>query len=210
MSPTPRGSSALSGASAPGVSILQTLESDPQTGVVTETTRVSVDVPAASVAPDAQGHEGGNGLVASDEDVARQIEQAKLLVESLKEDGTLKRLEGETEIVGGTKRALADADVDVDEGAGHEEDEGDENEKPTKRGFFGRVFGKKDQRRQQRERQERARVGQQLVAVVPQSQIQQAGPGVVVEEEVEGRRWVAGFGLALAVGATAAAPYLFG
>lgn len=201
LSPTPRSPLALSGASATGVSIHQTLETDAAAGITTETTRVSVDIPLPA------GGDEGNGLVASDEAVAEQIEQAKKLVKSLKEEGTLKRLSEETPIPssttstsGGVKRAL-EQDDDEDGAIEH-----DTAATRPRRGFFGRMFGggstdKKEKelekRRLQRERDERAVVGQQLMVIER-------------HEEVEGRRWVAGLGLAIAVGATAAAPYLFG
>lgn len=64
---------------------------------------------------------------------------------------------------------------------------------PDSRGFFGKIFKKK-----------RSTVGR--VIKNPGSQV------ALVEktEAVKGRRWVAGLGLAVAVGATAAAPYFFG
>ncbi|KAK4053452.1 hypothetical protein OIV83_001619 [Microbotryomycetes sp. JL201] len=200
-SPTPR-SQALSGASANGVSIMQTLATDPSTGVTTETTEVKVDVPVL----EADANAVSNGLVAPDEVVAEQIAQAKELVESLKKDGTLTQLTESTSIVGGTKRALENDDDE--EGA-----ESAFEQLADNRGFFGKLF-----RRAPAATRRRGRApitAGRTIRQAPATSDQQTQDLLVIEQQpteemVEGRRWVAGFGLALAVGATAAAPYLFG
>ncbi|KAK4058488.1 hypothetical protein OIO90_000650 [Microbotryomycetes sp. JL221] len=209
-SPTPR-SQALSGASANGVSIMQTLATDTDTGIVTETTQVKVDVPVL----EADSNAVSNGLVASDELVAEQIEQAKQLVETLKQDGTLTQLTQATNIVGGTKRALERDDDEADE------DEGDDKRQfVDRRGFFGKIFRRGPSTTTTTTRRASGRRGQAPITAgrqikpVPQTQDEQTAQELLVyeadQEQVEGRRWVAGFGLALAVGATAAAPFFFG
>ncbi|KAM0788485.1 hypothetical protein ACM66B_001618 [Microbotryomycetes sp. NB124-2] len=210
-SPTPR-SQALSGASANGVSILQTLATDPETGVTTETTEVKVDVPVL----EADSHAVSNGLVAPDEVVAEQIAQAKQLVEELKKDGTLTQLTESTSIVGGTKRALEQEDDD-DEDAESAFDKLADN-----RGFFGKLFRRAPSKATSRRRGRAPLTASRTIKAAPASSDKQTQDLLVVEQDllvveqepieeiVEGRRWVAGFGLALAVGATAAAPYLFG
>lgn len=182
--------SALSGASSAGVSILQTLSTDGETGITTETTEVKVDVPVVTPLPST------NGLIATDEEVAAQIEAAQKLVESLKESGTLAELAESTSIEGSKKRAL--------EG---EEDEEALPESGTladvlvdRRGFFGKLFKRAPKARK--------------VPTHAGREIRVAGSQIAVMEQQglapEGRRWMAGVGLAVAVGATAAAPYLFG
>lgn len=59
------------------------------------------------------------------------------------------------------------------------------------RGFFGKIFKRAPKR----------------VEVIAAREVQGA---MVAQEEREGRRWIAGFGIAVAVGATAAVPYLLG
>jgi len=189
---------ALSGASAEGVSILQTLTTAPDTGIVTETTEVKLDVPLDS----------SNGLVASDEQIEAQLAQAKELVQSLKDSHTLSELADESRIASPSspqkKRSLEE----------DEDEQDDEEAVPTSgtladqddkivdnRSFLGKLFRRK-QRRVPVEggRRTRALPSRDVVVAIPMEEQQTA----------EGRRWVAGFGLAVAVGATAAAPYLFG
>ncbi|SCV67886.1 BQ2448_5497 [Microbotryum intermedium] len=186
-SPTPK--SALSGSSANGVSILQTLSTDAKTGVTTETTEVKVDVPVSAAA-----EASSNGLVASDEAVAAQIAQAKQLVEDLKASGTLAKLTQDTTIPSSSAAKRA-----------HEEDEDELPQTGTladalrdDRGFFGKLF----RRRPNGGRRVPVNAGRAIRPAPAQL-------ALVQREEAEGRRWVAGFGLALAVSATAAAPYLF-
>ncbi|GAA5936290.1 uncharacterized protein JCM15063_002771 [Sporobolomyces koalae] len=198
----------LSGASAEGVSILQTLSTAPDTGVVTETTEVKLDVPLDSAL------DTTNGLVASDEQIEAQLNAAKELVQSLKDAKALSELASESHIPSAPasaqkKRAVDDAELD----------DRDEESVPTSgtladlvaednddkivdnRSFFGKLFRKKQRRVPvQAARETRALPSREVVVALP-----------VEEQQVaEGRRWVAGFGLAVAVGATAAAPYLFG
>ncbi|KDE02936.1 hypothetical protein MVLG_06533 [Microbotryum lychnidis-dioicae p1A1 Lamole] len=187
-SPTPK--SALSGSSANGVSILQTLSTDAKTGVTTETTEVKVDVPVSDAA-----EASSNGLVASDEAVAAQIAQAKQLVEDLKASGTLAKLTQDTTIPSSSVAKRT-----------HEEDEDELPQTGTladalrdDRGFFGKLF----RRRPNGGRRVPVNAGREIRPAPAQL-------ALVQREEAEGRRWVAGFGLALAVSATAAAPYLFG
>ncbi|SCZ94068.1 BZ3500_MvSof-1268-A1-R1_Chr6-1g08399 [Microbotryum saponariae] len=184
-SPTPK--SALSGSSANGVSILQTLSTDAKTGVTTETTEVKVDVPVSDAA-----EASSNGLVASDEAVAAQIAQAQQLVKDLKASGTLAKLTQDTTIPSSSVAKRA-----------YEEDEDELPQTGTladalrdDRGFFGKLF----RRRPNGGRRVPVNAGREIRAAPAQL-------ALVQREEAEGRRWVAGFGLALA---TAAAPYLFG
>lgn len=123
--------------------------------------------------------------------VRGEIEQAKELVESLKKKGK----EAVVSAAGGSKkRALEDDEEE------REEDEEDE-QKP---GFFGRLMGRKPRSKGTGRAVARRRSAAKAEQEVGQQVL------LVERQEVEGRRWVAGFGLALAVGATAAAPYLFG
>ncbi|KAL8286441.1 hypothetical protein RQP46_004458 [Phenoliferia psychrophenolica] len=185
--PTPKSpkvgtKAALSGASSTGVSILQTLATDPATGVTTKTAEVKVDVPLSA--------EATNGLIASDEIVNQQIAEAKKLVETLAAAGKLEMADATSP---GTKRAL--------------EVDSDDEELPTQgtladlapadpRGFFGKIFKRAPKR-----------------GPVNAGRIVKGRPsaGAVAVAESKGeRRWIAGVGLAVAVGATAAAPFLFG
>lgn len=189
---SPSAPTALSGASGEGVSILQTLSADAATGITTTTTEVKVDVPilAADIA------DVSNGLIASDDVVAEQIEQAKQLVETLKESGTLANLDDSTTI--SNKRALED-DVEAEQ-AGEDGDD-DENTPVDTRGFFGKMFRRGPTSVRRRDAAAgRKRPNNNAGAVVPTGETQQQ-IAVIEEEQVEGRRWVAGFGLALAVGA---------
>ncbi|GAA6010226.1 hypothetical protein JCM11491_005400 [Sporobolomyces phaffii] len=180
---------ALSGASAEGVSILQTLSTAPDSGVVTESTEVKLDIPLDS----------SNGLVASDEQIAAQLASAKELVQSLKDAKTLSELAEESQIPSPssqTKKRALEEDVQEGDAVAENDDKIVDN-----RSFLGKLFRRKQRRVPvQGGRHTRALPSREVVVALP------------VEEQqlAEGRRWVAGFGLAVAVGATAAAPYLFG
>ncbi|KAM0754551.1 hypothetical protein T439DRAFT_321586 [Meredithblackwellia eburnea MCA 4105] len=179
--PTPK--SALSGASANGVSILQTLSTDAATGITTQTAEVKVDVPVNT--------EVSNGLVASDEAVAEQIEAAKKLVETLKEAGALKDLAESTEPVASASKKRA---LEEDEDDAPLPESGTMADLIDNRGFFGKIFRRAPRR-------------------VPRTagrEIKPVASAIAVAERRGERRWVAGVGLALAVGATAAAPFFFG
>lgn len=77
------------------------------------------------------------------------------------------------------------------------------------RSFFAKLF-----RRNPKKRRTPVQGGRETRALpAPRASASADVPQVVIREEdnlEEGRRWVAGLGLAVAVGATAAAPYLFG
>ncbi|GAA6000313.1 hypothetical protein JCM10207_007954 [Rhodosporidiobolus poonsookiae] len=185
-SPLAGKSQALSGATGPGVSIFQTLERT-ESGTVTEETEVKVDVPVPAE----------DETPAYDEAGAAQIEAAKKLVEELKKDGTLAELTEATHIPDSKKRA-------------HEKDEDDSLPDSgtladalvvDNRSFLSKLFRRNKRKPTQASRETRA---------LPAGS---RPPEVVVREEDEqgeGRRWAAGLGLAVAVGATAAAPYIFG
>lgn len=129
-----------------------------------------------------------NGLVASDAAIAAQIAEAKELVAAT-------MASADASVLSTKKRALEDDD---------EEDEklptsGTLADVIDRRGFFGKIFKKAPRARK--------------VPTNAGREIKVAGSQVAVMEERAvggGRRWIAGFGLAMAVGATAAAPYLFG
>ncbi|GAA5826657.1 hypothetical protein JCM3770_007099 [Rhodotorula araucariae] len=194
---------ALSGATGPGISILQTLATS-ESGVITETTEVKVDVPV--VAP-AEGDEAPQ----FDEAAAAQIAEAQKLVDSLKKEHVLADLAEATHIPdphgspagsASKKRAL---EVDDDE-LPQEGTLADALATVDNRSFFAKLFRRNARRKvpTQASRETRA---------LPAPRTPRNISEVVVREEDdigEGRRWAAGFGLAVAVGATAAAPYLFG
>ena len=178
-SPKANTRAALSGASAAGVSILQTLATDPTAGI--KTAEVQVDDVAMSI-------DESNGLIASDEAVSQQIAEAKALVESLKAAGS----PADAASPAGTKRAL---EVDSDD----EElpPRGTLADLADTRGFFGKIFKRAPKR---------GPVNAGRVVVKGRSS---TGSIAVAENKGE-RRWIAGVGLAVAVGATAAAPFHFG
>jgi hypothetical protein len=188
----------LSGASGEGVSILQTLSTAPDTGIVTETTEVKLDVPLDST----------NGLVATNEQIEAQLAAAKELVQSLKENKTLPELADESRIT--TPSSTAQKKRVHEEDAAEEDQEAvptsgtlaDHDDKIIdNRSFLGKLFRRKQRRVPvQGGRQTRALPSREVVVALPQEEQQVA----------EGRRFIAGLGLAVAVGATAAAPYLFG
>lgn len=186
----------LSGASAEGVSILQTLSTAPETGVVTETTEVKLDVPLDS----------SNGLVATDEQIEAQLQAAKDLVQTLKESNALAELADESRIASPSKqRQEKKRALEIDEDDATHPSTGtlaDQDDRIVdNRSFLGKLFRRKQRRVPvQGGRQTRALPSREVVVALPAEEQQIA----------EGRRWVAGFGLAVAVGATAAAPYLFG
>lgn len=173
---------------------------------MTETTEVKVDVPVREADKDAVR----DGVVSSEEAMTEQIRESQALVEKLKKEGALKALAQSTDLTSsssGNKRALEEDEntpTDATSAAAVEEEE--ETNKP---GFFGRLLGRKP-RSAGTGREVRQRRAPRISAGTEEAV--EAGQQVMLVErqEVEGRRWVAGFGLALAVGATAAAPYLFG
>ncbi|GAA5983081.1 hypothetical protein JCM11641_004905 [Rhodosporidiobolus odoratus] len=185
-------SQALSGATGPGISILQTLERT-NTGTLTETTEVKIDVPVPAA-------EDGQAAPAFDEAGAAQLEEAKRLVEELKKDGTLADLTESTHIPepAPTKKRTLEEDEDALPADGTLADA----LVVDNRSFLSKLF----KRNKKRKPTQASRETRALPAA-------SRAPEVVVREEDEqgeGRRWVAGLGLAAAVGATAAAPYLFG
>ncbi|GAA5866128.1 hypothetical protein JCM1840_005082 [Sporobolomyces johnsonii] len=190
---------ALSGATAPGVSILQTLSTAPESGIVTETTEVKLDVPAEGQPT------SSNGLVASDEQVEAQLAAAKELVQSLKKAGTLAELTESTAIpesASSKKRAL---EIDEDEAAlptsGTLADlKATDDKVVDNRSFLSKLFRRKQRKVPTQAARETKALPSREVVVLDADAADQG----------EGRRWVAGLGLAVAVGATAAAPYLFG
>ncbi|GAA5821454.1 hypothetical protein JCM11251_004632 [Rhodosporidiobolus azoricus] len=188
---------ALSGASGPGVSILQTLERT-DSGTVTETTEVKIDVPVPAAA--------GDEAPAFDEAGAAQIAEAQKLVESLKKDGTLADLGESTHIPASAASSTSSSKkrtLEEDEDALPREGTLADALVVDNRSFLSKLF-----RRNQKKRTPVQ--GAREVRALPASR---AAPEIVVREEDEqgeGRRWAAGLGLAVAVGATAAAPYLFG
>ena len=190
----------LSGATAEGVSILQTLSTAPDTGAVTETTEVKLDVPLDPTS---------NGLVASNEQIEAQLAAAKELVESLKSSNALSELADESRIVSPSSTSQQKKRAHEDDAEEEEEDTlptsgtlADQDEKIVdNRSFLGKLFRRKQRRVPvQGGRQTRALPSREVVVALPQEE----------QQDAEGRRWIAGFGLAVAVGATAAAPYLFG
>ncbi|GAA5960691.1 hypothetical protein JCM3765_007292 [Sporobolomyces pararoseus] len=192
----------LSGATAEGVSILQTLSTAPDTGAVTETTEVKLDVPLDATS---------NGLVASNEQIEAQLAAAKELVESLKSSNALSELADESRIVSPSSTSQQKKRAYEDDAQEEEEEEdavrtsgtlADQDEKIVdNRSFLGKLFRRKQRRTPvQGGRQTRALPSREVVVALPQEE----------QQDAEGRRWIAGFGLAVAVGATAAAPYLFG
>ncbi|GAA6058601.1 hypothetical protein JCM10212_004012 [Sporobolomyces blumeae] len=191
---------ALSGASAEGVSIHQTLATAPDTGLVVEETEVRLDVPLDP------SSEPGNALVASEEQIEAQLAQARDLVESLKESCALADLADESRIPGtssAAKKRVLEQDED-DESvptAGTLADVDGSQALVDNRSFLGKLFRRKQRRVPvQGGRETRALPSREVAIALPEEE----------QQEAEGRRWVAGFGLAVAVGATAAAPYLFG
>ncbi|BGP46457.1 hypothetical protein JCM10450v2_002302 [Rhodotorula kratochvilovae] len=196
---------ALSGATSPGISILQTLATD-ESGAITETTEVKVDVPVAAPVE-------GDEAPQFDDAAAAQIAEAQKLVDSLKREHVLADLAEASHIPdphgspagsASKKRALeADEDELPQEGT-----LADALGTVDNRSFFAKLFRRRNNTRRkvptQASRETRA---------LPAPRAPRSIPEVVVREEDdvgEGRRWAAGFGLAVAVGATAAAPYLFG
>ncbi|GAA5858516.1 hypothetical protein JCM8547_007342 [Rhodosporidiobolus lusitaniae] len=200
---------ALSGASGPGISIHQTLERT-NTGTVTETTEVKIDVPVPAQAD-------GDAVPTFDEAGEAQIEAAKKLVEDFKKEGTLADLSATTHIPephasssSGAASSSKKRSLEVDE------DDADLPESGTladaivvdNRSFLSKLF-----RRNQKKRKPTQASRETKALPAPRAAAAQPKPEIVVREEGEqgeGRRWAAGLGLAVAVGATAAAPYLFG
>lgn len=202
---------ALSGASAEGVSILQTLSTASDTGITTESTEVRLDIP---LDPSSSVGNASNGLIASNEQIEAQLAQARDLVESLKESHALADLAEESRIPSPSKKKRAIED----ESAGQDDDDeavptsgtlADVDSSTTmlvdNRSFFGKLFRRKNKQHRrtpvQGGRETRALPSREVAVVALPEEEQQVA---------EGRRWVAGFGLAVAVSATAAAPYLFG
>lgn len=177
---------------------------------MTETTEVKVDVPVREADKDAVR----DGVVSSEEIMAEQIRESQALVEQLKKEGALKALAESTDLASSSsttnKRALEEDENTPTDATSAAAVEQEETNKP---GFFGRLLGRKPRSagtgREVRQRRGAPRLS---AGTAMEEEAVEAGQQVMLVEtqEVEGRRWVAGFGLALAVGATAAAPYLFG
>ncbi|KPV76577.1 uncharacterized protein RHOBADRAFT_52566 [Rhodotorula graminis WP1] len=212
---------ALSGASGPGISILQTLATS-DSGAITETTEVKVDVPMTG--------DAGDEAPQFEDDAAAQIAAAQKLVDSLKKEHVLADLADASHIPdpqpssastssapSSTKKRALEADDDELPQSGTL---ADALGTVDNRSFFAKLFrrkanGKRRKQPTQASRETRALPApSRALAALSSSTTSQAAPEVVLREEDgdqgEARRWAAGFGLAVAVGATAAAPYLFG
>lgn len=182
---------------------MQTLSTSAETGDITETTEVKVDVPA------------GDDVPQFDASAEHQLKEAQKLVQDLAKNHVL------ADLADGTHIPEPHASTSTKKRA-HEVDEDDEPlpEHGTladalgtvdNRSFFAKLF-----RRNPKKRRTPVQGGRETRAL-PASRTSTSAnadvPQVVIREEdnlEEGRRWVAGLGLAVAVGATAAAPYLFG
>lgn len=207
---------ALSGASGPGVTILQTLATA-DSGAITETTEVKVDVPVTGATAD------DDAAPQFDADADAQIAAAQKLVDSLKKEHVLADLAEASHIPDPHPSSAAPSTSSSSQKKQTKRAlEADEDELPASgtladalttvdnRSFFSKLF------RRNARRKVPTQAGRETRALpAPRAARQQSIPEVVVREEdgdVQGetRRWAAGFGLAVAVGATAAAPYLFG
>jgi len=157
-----------------------------------ETTKVDIKIESAPA-----------GLALTEEQIAAELAAAKALIDQVKADTgatggvtvSIKRSletedDGEDDSPLPTKGTLADLPVEKVE---------------EKRGFLGRLFRRGNKR-------VAAPAPREIIAIPAEELDAPEEVEAMLVEEVEepGRRWLAGFGLAVAVGATAAAPYLFG
>lgn len=148
-------------------------------------------------------------LLPTDEQVEQAVREAKELVATIQQ-----QQEGATGMTASaSKRARED-----DEG----EPEADEEEEEVPVGFFGRMFGRRPTRRSNSSSSSRKRApitaGREIApaptSLVTEEHLDDQGNVVAVERRPvtanRPRRWAAGLGMAVMVGATAAAPYLLG
>jgi len=165
-----------------------------------------------------------------EDDAAAQIAAAQKLVDSLKKEHVLADLADASHIPdpqppastssapSSTKKRALEADDDELPQSGTL---ADALGTVDNRSFFAKLFRRKanSKRRKQptqasRETRALPAPSRALAALSASTSSSRAAPEVVLREEDgdqgETRRWAAGFGLAVAVGATAAAPYLFG
>lgn len=156
-----------------------------------ETTKVDIKIESAPA-----------GLALTEDQIAAELAAAKALVDQVKADTgatggvtvSIKRSledeeEAEEEAPLPTSGTLADLPVEKVE---------------EKRGFLGKLFRRGNKRIPAPPRE---------VVALPVEEVEapeEVEAMLVEQTEEPGRRWLAGFGLAVAVGATAAAPYLFG
>lgn len=173
---------------------------------MTETTEVKIDVPVPT-------GQDGDSVPAFDEAGEAQVAAAKKLVEDLKENGTLADLSESTHIPSPSSSSSKKRTLEKDEDEEEDNNEEDASGKLVdNRNFFSKLF----RRKQDKKRKQKSTSPSSSAVAVRETKALPASrhaPEIVVREEGEngeGRRWAAGFGLAVAVGATAAAPYLFG
>lgn len=117
-----------------GIQVTQEVITDNETGQVYEETKVTFTGQDADAITGGDG--GESGLMGTDEQAREAVENARRLIESLKEDGVLQS--------GATKRGReVEEELEI-EGAGvvgAEEDADEENIRPA--GVFKRLFGRK-------------------------------------------------------------------
>lgn len=166
-----------------------------------------------------------------EDDAAAQIAAAQKLVDSLKKEHVLADLADASHIP--DPQPLSASTSSAPSSTKKRALEADDDELPQSgtladalgtvdnRSFFAKLFRRKanSKRRKQptqasRETRALPAPSRALAALSASTSSSRAAPEVVLREEDgdqgETRRWAAGFGLAVAVGATAAAPYLFG
>lgn len=170
-----------------GIQVTQEIITDNETGQLIEETKVTFS------GADAPANEGG--LIGTDEQAREAIENARRLVESLKEEGVLQS--------GASKRAR-----EVEEA-----DEGDDAaaEDVAQPGFIGRVFGRKRTsaaRKIAAKATARPELGELQVMTSPDG-AQVLVAQTTAPQPAPRRRFIAMAGMVIAGAATAAAPYFF-
>lgn len=139
----------------------------------------------------------------SDEQARQAVEEARKLIDSLKEDGVLSSSTSKKR-----SRPLTDAEEEEDLQA---EEAKFEQEESQKQGFVGRFFGRKRGAAAQRANKSRgADIGQlQLMQSLDGAQVLVA-QAPAPQPTAARRRYIAMAGMVVMGAATAAAPYFFG
>lgn len=192
-----------------GIQVTQEVITDNETGQVYEETKVTFTGQDAAAITGGNG--GESGLMGTDEQAREAVENARRLIESLKEDGVLQS--------GATKRGReVEEELEI-EGAGVVNDDAEENgadeENVRPAGVFKRLFGRKPAGRKNR----RVSGPNAAAAARPELgelQLMQSPDGAQVlvahtpaPIQPNRRRFIAMAGMVVMGAATAAAPYIF-
>lgn len=187
-----------------GIQVTQEIVRDNETGQVFEETKVTFKGADAEALTGGHAVEGEEGLMGTDEQAREAVENARRLIESLKDDGVLQS-------GAATSKRGREVDDDGAEDDGAEVVEVEEEEENAQPGVFRRFFGggKKQKKATRTSASRRPELGELQVMQSPDGAQVLVAQTIVQPQQPNRRRFVAMAGMVVMGAATAAAPYLF-